>query len=347
MVHNSEENPYNHSISIENLNRYKHFLNGLNTQVNQLEKQVKEVEQFYQSTDVQSNDCKNKGREKPPIGSKKSLQRASEEMQEDVMRHFSKILSEITQHKWAWPFLEPVDVEGLGLDDYFEIIEKPMDFSTIKRKMDVKDGSGYKNVSEIYADVRLIFNNAMKYNDEKSDIHVMAKTLLDKFEKKWQHLYPKVAKAESELSKEEARENLTKKLAQETAYANMTRKLNAELSKADMTLTNLKTTMIAKCRKLSPREKLLLAAEITKLSPDNLHNALEILNENNPNFQYSADNVTTEDVTLDLDYQSDYNAWRLYMFVKNALELQDATSAVTHDVNIEEKEPDAKRRRMV
>lgn len=56
-------------------------------------------------------------------------------------------------------------------------------------------------------------------------------------------------------------------------------------------------------RKLSPREKLLLAAEITKLTPDNLRNALEMLNENNPNFQYSADNVTTEDVTLDLDYQ--------------------------------------------
>lgn len=60
----------------------------------QLEKQVKEVEQFYQSIDVQNNDCKNKGREKPPTGSKKPLQRASEEMQEEVMRHFSKMLSE-------------------------------------------------------------------------------------------------------------------------------------------------------------------------------------------------------------------------------------------------------------
>lgn len=50
-------------------------------------------------------------------------------------------------------------------------------------------------------------------------------------------------------------------------------------------------------------EKPILAAEITKLSPDNLRNALEILNENNPNFQYSVDNVTTEDVTLDLDSQ--------------------------------------------
>jgi len=29
---------------------------------------------------------------------------------------------QITQHKWAWPFLEPVDVEGLGLHDYYEVM---------------------------------------------------------------------------------------------------------------------------------------------------------------------------------------------------------------------------------
>ena len=67
-----------------------------------------------------------------------------------------------------------------------------MDFSMIKSKMEAKDGSGYKNVREIYSDVRLIFKNAMKYNDQKNDIHVMAKTLLDKFEEKWLLLLPKV-----------------------------------------------------------------------------------------------------------------------------------------------------------
>lgn len=68
-----------------------------------------------------------------------------------------------------------------------------MDFGTIKIKMDAKDGTGYKNVREIYADVRLVFKNAMKYNDEKDDVHVMAKTLLEKFEEKWLQLLPKVA----------------------------------------------------------------------------------------------------------------------------------------------------------
>lgn len=28
---------------------------------------------------------------------------------------------QLSQHKWAWPFMEPVDVEGLGLHDYYEV----------------------------------------------------------------------------------------------------------------------------------------------------------------------------------------------------------------------------------
>jgi len=28
---------------------------------------------------------------------------------------------QMTQHKWAWPFMQPVDVEGLGLNDYYEV----------------------------------------------------------------------------------------------------------------------------------------------------------------------------------------------------------------------------------
>lgn len=68
-----------------------------------------------------------------------------------------------------------------------------MDFGTIKSKMEAKDGTGYKNVREIYADVRLVFKNAMKYNDERHDVHIMAKTLLEKFEEKWLQLLPKVA----------------------------------------------------------------------------------------------------------------------------------------------------------
>lgn len=67
-----------------------------------------------------------------------------------------------------------------------------MDFSTIRNKIEAKDGTGYKHVRELCADVRLIFKNAIKYNNERDDVHVMAKTLLAKFEEKWLQLLPKV-----------------------------------------------------------------------------------------------------------------------------------------------------------
>ncbi|RYR27402.1 hypothetical protein Ahy_B01g051435 [Arachis hypogaea] len=238
--------------------------------------------------------------------------------------------------------MEPVDVEGLGLHDYYEVIEKPMDFSTIKSKMEAKDGTGYKNVREIYADVRLIFKNAMKYNNEKHDVHVMAKTLLEKFEEKWLQLLPKVAEEEARSLEEEAQAQLDLQLAQETAYANLARDLSNELEEVDIHLKNLKEMVIQKCRKLSTHEKKLLGTALTKLSPENLNRALEIVAENNPNFQSSA-----EEVDLDIDAQTDFTLWRLKIFVKDALDVQGKSTggiAVNHNDYMDDKKNNKRRR---
>ncbi|KAL2341736.1 hypothetical protein Fmac_009676 [Flemingia macrophylla] len=226
----------------------------------QLEEQITEIEQFYRFINVQVNNVKDKTHEKHVIGTKRSIQGSSSRE-----ANSSNTMQEITQHKWAWPFMDPVDVEGLGLHDYYEIIEKPMDFSTVKRKMDAKDGSGYQNVREIYADVRLIFKNAMKYNDEKHDIHTMAKTLLEKFEKKWLQLLPKVAQA---------------------------------LCNIEATLENFKEMVIEKCRKISTREKVILMESLPRLTLENLSKAMQIISANDPTFQPFA-----QEVNLDLDVQ--------------------------------------------
>ncbi|MCH84676.1 transcription factor GTE1-like, partial [Trifolium medium] len=151
-----------------------------------------------------------------PTGSKKPLKRASEEMQK-----------EITRRKCAWPFMAPVDVKGLELDDYYQIIEKPMDLGTVRKKL---KESGYKNARQMYEDVKLTFKNAMKYNRKETDIHVTAKTLLDKFEEKWQNLLPEVEKAESQLLKEESHERSYKTLVPGATYAKMARGLSTEVS---------------------------------------------------------------------------------------------------------------------
>ncbi|GMN62464.1 hypothetical protein TIFTF001_031545 [Ficus carica] len=228
----------------------------------QLEISVNEVEQFYSTKG--SSIVKDKDREKHFSNFKLQQQDASQReaaasrRMQELMRQFATILRQantsnflivfITLHKWAWPFMDPVDVEGLGLLDYYQVIDKPMDIGTIKTKMEAKDGTGYKNVREIYADVRLVFKNAMKYNDEKDDVHVMAKTLLEKFEEKWLQLLPKVAEEEKRREEEEAKAQLDMQLTQEAAYASIARDTRNELYDLDMHLRQLKVTVVKKCR---------------------------------------------------------------------------------------------------
>ncbi|KAH9768171.1 hypothetical protein KPL71_011527 [Citrus sinensis] len=220
----------------------------------------------------------------------------------------------ITQHKWAWPFMQPVDVKGLGLDDYYEVIDKPMDFSTIKKQMEAKE---YKNVREICTDVRLVFKNAMKYNDERSDVHVMAKTLLAKFEEKWLQLLPKVTEEEKRREEEEAEAQLDMQLAQDAAHAKMARDTSNELYEVDVHLDELREMLVQKCRKTSTEEKRKLGAALTRLSPEDLGKALEIVAQSNTGFQ-----ATAEEVELDMDAQSESTLWRLKFFVKDALKSQ-------------------------
>ncbi|KAI3956194.1 hypothetical protein MKW98_008712 [Papaver atlanticum] len=56
-------------------------------------------------------------------------------------------------------FSEPVDPEELP--DYFEIIQHPMDFGTVRKKLDV---GAYASLEQFEKDVFLICSNAMEYN---------------------------------------------------------------------------------------------------------------------------------------------------------------------------------------
>nr|GMD76009.1 transcription factor GTE6-like isoform X2 [Ipomoea batatas] len=303
-------------------------INELSTKVDNLEQRVKDVEKFYLNTITKlpnSSKSTSTGKDKDMdkhIPSVKRLQQeasrreavAAKRMHE-LMRQFGTIFRQITQHKWAWPFMQPVDVEGLGLDDYYEIIERPMDFSTIKNQMEVKDGTGYKHVREIYADVRLVFKNAMKYNDEKSDVHAMAKALLEKFEEKWLQFLPKVSEERREEEEKEAK--LRMQLAQEASHAKMARGLHNELCEVDMRLEELRGIVVKRCRKMSNVDKRKLGAALSKLSPEDLTKALEIVAQDDPSFSASSLNID-----LDMDTQSESTLWRLKFFVKDALEVQ-------------------------
>ncbi|KAL2549579.1 Transcription factor GTE1 [Forsythia ovata] len=324
---------------------FKGRVDELITKVDKLEQRVNEVEKFYLTTEIkQPSTSRNaqilidKNKEKHVPSMKKLQQDASRreaaatKRMQELMRQFGTVFRQITQHKWAWPFMQPVDVEGLGLHDYYQIIDRPMDFSTIKNQMEAKDGTGYKHVREICADVRLVFKNAMKYNDEKSDVHVMAKTLLEKFEEKWLQFLPKAMEEEKRQEGEEEEARLNMQLTQETVHTKLARDINNELYEVDMHIEELREMIVKRCRRISIMEKRKLGIDLTKLCPEDLSKALEIVAQNNPSFPSTAENVE-----LDINAQSESTLWRLKFFVKDALKAEHKSSSKDDDNNITNK----------
>ncbi|XP_031253135.1 transcription factor GTE4 [Pistacia vera] len=100
-----------------------------------------------------------------------------------VFKNCSNLLEKLMKHKHGWVFNAPVDARALGLHDYFAIIKHPMDLGTVKSRL---NKNWYKSPKEFAEDVRLTFHNAMTYNPEGQDVHVMAEQLLKIFEDKWE-----------------------------------------------------------------------------------------------------------------------------------------------------------------
>lgn len=94
----------------------------------------------------------------------------------DLLREMSKL----PQARW---FLEPVDPIKLGIPDYPKIIKSPMDFSTIRSKVDANE---YDTIEAFAEDMRLVFRNAITFNSAKDNIvNINAREVSSKFEDRY------------------------------------------------------------------------------------------------------------------------------------------------------------------
>ncbi|XP_011010083.1 PREDICTED: transcription factor GTE4-like isoform X2 [Populus euphratica] len=110
------------------------------------------------------------------------------EFSKDLVKGCGELLGKLMKHQYGWVFNEPVDAKKLKLHDYYKIIKHPMDLGTVKSRL---SKNWYKSPKEFAEDVRLTFNNAMKYNEKGQDVHTMADTLLKIFEEKWANVQAK------------------------------------------------------------------------------------------------------------------------------------------------------------
>lgn len=88
-----------------------------------------------------------------------------EELREALLPTLEKL---VAQEPESVPFRMPVDPTTLGIPDYFDIVRKPMDLSTIRKKL---DSGQYSDPWEYVDDVWLMFDNAWLYNRKTSRVY--------------------------------------------------------------------------------------------------------------------------------------------------------------------------------
>ncbi|NWH43402.1 BRDT protein, partial [Fregata magnificens] len=91
------------------------------------------------------------------------------------------VMKAMWRHNFSWPFHQPVDAAALNLPDYYSIIKKPMDLSTIKKRL---EHNYYTKAAECIEDFKTMFLNCYIYNKPGDDVVFMAQELEKVFTQK-------------------------------------------------------------------------------------------------------------------------------------------------------------------
>ncbi|XP_071407206.1 transcription intermediary factor 1-alpha [Pithys albifrons albifrons] len=101
-------------------------------------------------------------------------------------RKCEKLLLYLYCHEMSLAFQDPVSPT---VPDYYKIIKKPMDLSTIKRRLEMTN-SFYRKPEDFVADFRLIFQNCAEFNEPDSEVADAGMKLEAYFEELLMNLYP-------------------------------------------------------------------------------------------------------------------------------------------------------------
>ncbi|XP_053613596.1 bromodomain adjacent to zinc finger domain protein 1A isoform X2 [Plodia interpunctella] len=82
-------------------------------------------------------------------------------------RALRRLLTDVMRHRDCWPFYEPVNVDEVP--DYLDVISEPMDFTSIKQKLELGQ---YSADAQLLADAALVLTNCYVYN---KDTHPVAR----------------------------------------------------------------------------------------------------------------------------------------------------------------------------
>ncbi|KAK4486999.1 hypothetical protein RD792_006314 [Penstemon davidsonii] len=222
-----------------------------------------------------------------------------------VLKKCKAILERLMKHKHGWIFNKPVDVAGLGLHDYFQIIKNPMDLGTVKKRL---TQNWYETPLLFAEDVRLTFRNAMTYNPIGHGVYVIAEDLSKIFEEKW-------APLEADYMREFNNADVGLPMTREAPpQPDMKKGLDKE---QNITLSNeisvpKKPKEDTKKREMTYDEKQKLSIDLQDLPSEELATVVEIIRNRTTS-------ITQEDdeIEIDIDTIDNETLWELDRFISN------------------------------
>ncbi|CCF56022.1 hypothetical protein KAFR_0A05870 [Kazachstania africana CBS 2517] len=119
-------------------------------------------------------------------------------------RHASMAIKAVKRLKDAKPFLKPVDIVALNIPLYYNYIDRPMDLSTMEKKLNV---NAYATPEEIMNDFNLMVHNCIKFNGQTAAIAQMARNIQAAFEKHMLNMPAKELPVSNTQTKSRKRKN--------------------------------------------------------------------------------------------------------------------------------------------
>lgn len=106
----------------------------------------------------------------------------------DQLRYCMKILLDFNKkslYQIASPFYEPVD--STYVPNYYKVIKKPMDLSTMRRKLESNE---YSNANAFHNDFKQMMRNCQQFNPPGTVVHIAGQEMDRIFKEKWKNLPP-------------------------------------------------------------------------------------------------------------------------------------------------------------
>ncbi|CAN4117569.1 unnamed protein product [Withania somnifera] len=271
------------------------------------EKRTPKVNQFYRKSDNK----KSKSNAKKVSGPESRHGIGPGKFSNQMLKSCRALLERLMKHKHGWVFNQPVDTEGLGLHDYFDIIKNPMDLGTVKSRLET---NLYKSPKEFAEDVRLTFQNAMTYNPKGQDVHMMAEQLAKIFEEKWPTIEADYMR-QLRLSMDSdaiLKTPTSKKPPSKPLPPSGLRRTESTINPAGSKTKSKPKAKDPNKREMTYDEKQKLSTNLQNLPSEKLENVVQIIKKRNSSLCQQDDEIEVDIESVDTE-----TLWELDRFVTN------------------------------